>query len=134
MKKVLLIIASFSMLFADTMDIKKIVQKIETVKNFKIPDGVPYKVYDPFESAKPILKRSSHPSYHHVKRGAIVIETILNHRAFIRGAWYKRGDFIYGAKILQVSQHGVVVEKGSVKRFIPLKKGKNFIKIKEYIQ
>ncbi|MEA1982073.1 MAG: hypothetical protein U9N39_00900 [Campylobacterota bacterium] len=119
-------------LFADVIDVQKIALKIDKVHSSKISSTLDYRVYDPFATAKPILKKKT--IIKRVRHKSIVIETILNNRAFIEKKWYSVGDTIYGQKIKNVRRDGIVILKNYKKTFIPLKKNTNIIKIKENIK
>lgn len=131
MKKILLSLFLCTILFGYDIDVQKITQKIEKLKNFKISKRLNYKVYDPFATAKPILKKETIVR-HIIARRAIVVETILNHKAFIDGSWHSSGGYIHGVKIIKVLHDGILVARGSKKVLIPLKKEKDIIKTKEY--
>ena len=123
---------SFLPLIASMIDVQKIATRIDTISNSKISNKVDYNVYDPFATAKPILKKKTI-----VKRAEqknIVLETILNNRVFIERKWYSTGSYIHGYKIKNISANGIIITKNHKTLLIPLNKNKNLLKIKENLK
>jgi len=124
-----------TMLNALDFNIDKIVKKIDKVKNnIEKTYDLDYNVYDPFATAKPLLRHKSRATKKKRRVRPIVIQTILNHKVFINRHWYRVGDFVQGVKIKAINNKNIVVLKNNRKKTIYIKPKKNFLQIKEIIQ
>ena len=129
----LLIISLPILSFSSNIDMKKIVAKIEALKNnVNISASVDYKVYDPFARAKPILnekvKRIRNKKIY--RNSSIVIQTILNNKVLINGKWFKVGDKVQGATIKNINENNIMIYKNNKWLKVSFKRKKDIIKIK----
>ena len=120
-------------IFAKDIDVNQISKKIDVIKNStKITAKLDYDIYDPFATAKPILKHKKKKKT--VKKRKIHIKTILNNRVFINRRWYNVGEIIYGYKIKSINSNYIVVLKHGERKRVYKYKKKNFIHTKELIK
>jgi hypothetical protein len=101
-----------SSLFCATFDIGYISKKIDAIENRpQISASIDYKVYDPFATAKPILKIKKTPKA--VKKfKPIIIQTILNRKVLVGNRWYRRGESINGKLIKAINPNSILVSDG----------------------
>jgi len=121
---------------ASDFSIDKIVKKIDSVqKTVQKSPTLDYKVYDPFATAKPILKQKSKTVkiVKNIKAKPILIQTIFNHKVLINGHWYRVGDKVYGATIVTIAKKNIILLKNNVKRTIYMRNKKKIIQTKEII-
>ena len=123
------------MLFARDIDIEKISKQMDRLKSSKkIVSTLDYNVYDPFATAKPILKQKKakkQKKYHRI----IKLQTVLNGRVLIKNKWYSVGDKVYGYKIVKIDQNGISLYKNKKTKKVLFKKRKDFVHItKEIVQ
>lgn len=124
-----------TLLFAEEFDVSKVVEQVKSIKNLsKLSPNLDYRVYDPFATAKPILKEKKHKVWYKTTNKSIKIETILNDKVFIEKKWYATGDFIRGYKIKNIAKGNILLYKNGVYKKIYLKSSKNIVKIEEKIQ
>ena len=132
MIKTVIFLISFSLsLFA--IDIADIIDSIDRMNtSAKIPKKVQYHVYDPFSGAKPMVDSKNNT----LEKTSIVIEpvilqTILNNRAFIDGKWYNKGDKVREFELVAINSDSVVLMKNSKKTILRLKIIENILEMKE---
>ncbi len=118
-------------LSAKNIEINDISEKIAKINSsVKKNQKLDYKVYDPFATAKPILKIKKivkkSKIYH-----PITVEAILNNKAFIENKWYSVKDKIRGFKIISIKKDGIMIVKNNKKSLIKLRGVGNMIQIKE---
>ena len=130
MKILISLFISFMMLHG-AVDVHLIAKKIDDLKRDNILSSeVDYKVYDPFRRAKPLLAKKK--KVHVVRKPKpIVVETILNNRAWVDGRWVQKGSKINGAKVKAVKKNAIIVSYDNKDVIIPVKRGKSFLKLKE---
>ncbi len=132
MRYILLLLLFIS---ANAWDISTLLSKIdylrsETSKSFKEIEPS----YDPFMQTKKIfikkrdLKVATKPS---AKITPLTLITILNDRAFINSKWYKKGDKLYGYKIVYIGDDKVVLKKDNKVKYLQIKKIKNLLKVEK---
>jgi len=132
--KLLIFLSIFSSIVSatDIEDIIKSIQKINSDKAIKIPKSIKYDIYDPFSSAKPILNAENKQQKKQTNElSPIILQTTLNHRAFIDGKWYNKGEIVRGYKIQKISKDSVVLVKHSKIKVISIYSVKNILEMKE---
>lgn len=137
MRLIILLLIS-SALFSNGVDVKKIAKKIGLLKNhIRISKEIDYKVYDPFAKAKPILLKKITKDTKVVKRKRkrpIIIQTILNKKAFINNRWFGVGDRVFGYLIKSIKRDAIFILKNHKWVKISMKKRKNIVTVKEIIK
>jgi len=115
------------------MDISNIIDSIDRMNtSAKIPKKIEYNLYDPFSSVKPNLNTKNDTSEKIATiLEPIILETILNNRAFIDGKWYNKGDKVREFKLITINSDSVVLIKDLKKTTLRLKKIENILKMKE---
>ena len=117
------------LLFGHSVDIQQISKQLDRLKNHKKSISViDYDIYDPFATAKPLLKQIKYKRKKR-KKTTIKLQTILNDKVLIKNRWYKVGDKVYGYKITQVGKNSIVVFKNRKRKIIFFEKKKDFIHI-----
>jgi len=117
--------------FSSEIDVKKIVKKIEMLQHNKnISSKIHYNVYDPFATAKPILKQKNNTPIKLHKDSSITIETILNNKVLIAGKWLSVGDKINGATIKSINKNNIIIYKNNRWIKVSFKRKKDIINIK----
>ncbi|BCD68673.1 hypothetical protein [Nitratiruptor sp. YY09-18] len=76
--------------------------------------------YDPFNSAKKIIKKSHKPIFFTPFVRPLQLQAIFNDKAYINGKSYKRGDIIRGFKIVDIKDSYVILQRGKKKRVLVL--------------
>jgi len=132
-KKVLLCIGALSFLctlHASDSAVERILKKLERVESVQIPAKVGYRIYDPFKSVAPLVKKSvRHRSF--MRRSLPKVTAVMNDRAFIGGRWVRVGERIGGYTVAKVGSDGVVLKKGRTTRLLPLSGKKRILKVKD---
>jgi hypothetical protein len=124
-----------SSLFAGDFDVSKIVEKVRNIKKSnQLSPILEYKVYDPFATAKPILKEKKIKVIHKPKEQSIIPQTILNGEVFIDKKWYATGDIIRGYKIKNIGTKSILLYKNGIYKKCSLKSSNNIVKFEEKIQ
>jgi len=125
-----LMICSLSLLAIDITSIIETIDKMNT--STKISKKIEYDLYDPFASAKPILNKKENTLD---KTGGIlspiILQTILNNRAFIDGKWYNEGDKVREYNIETINSDSVVLRKKMKKTTLKLKMIESILRMKE---
>ncbi len=131
MRLFLILLIGVSVAVAE-VDVHKIAKKIDALHADKsLQMGVSYKVYDPFQRAKPLLAKKEKPAIIIKKRKKIKVETILNHKAWVDGKWLKKGDIINGAKVLAIKNDAIIILYDTKQVRIPLHQRTNILISKE---
>jgi len=127
---ILLMILSLS-LFA--IDITDIIDSIERMNSStKIPKKIEYNIYDPFSDAKSILiVKNNNDKKISSSLKPIILQTILNNRAFIDGKWYNEGDEIRKYKIKSIGSDSVVLVKNAINTTLRLNMIESILEMKE---
>jgi hypothetical protein len=124
-----------SVLFSKDFDIEKVVAQVNSIKESnQLSPNLEYKVYDPFATAKPILKEKKRKGIHKTKVRRIIPQTILNGEVFIDKKWYAIGDVIRGYKIKNINKRSISLYKNGLYKKVYLKSSKNVVKIEEKIE
>jgi len=133
-KKAILMIFSSIVLYA--IEITDIIDSIDKMNSsVQIPKKIEYNVYDPFSSAKPILNTKHNTKLKtNIILQPIILQTILNNRAFVDGKWYNKGDKVRDYKIEMVNSDSVILVKNFKKTIIRIKKIERILKMKEQKQ
>ncbi len=116
-----------------SIEIDNIISSIEKMNTLnKIPQTIPYKVYDPFSNAKPILNTKS-KSINSITPSVepISLQTVLNNRAFIDGKWYNCGEKVRDYKVKFIGSDSVVLVKDSKEITLRLKMVNSILTMKE---
>ena len=120
---------------ANAGDISILLSKIDYLKSETSKSFKEIKLnYDPFIQTKKIfikkrdLKVATKPS---PKITPLTLITILNDRAFINSKWYKKGDKLYGYKIVYIGDDKVILKKESKIKYLQIKKTKNILKVEK---
>jgi hypothetical protein len=116
--------------WAGGVDVHAIVGKFEEVEKWRLSPDPGYRIYDPFKRAEPMArtpKAKRAPSGEEPMR----VDAILDGRAFVRGRWVGPGDRVGSYRVVAVREGGIVVKEGKRSRFIPLKRSRRLLKIKE---
>jgi len=124
-------------LFGYNIDVQKISKQMDRLKDHrKVVLTLDYNVYDPFATAKPILKQKKYNKAKKHYKKSIKLQTILNNRVLIKNRWYGVGDSISGYKIVKIEQKkGILLYKDGKSKQVFFKKKKDFIHItKEIVQ
>ncbi len=122
-------------LFAKDFDVKKIAAQVKNIKTSnKLSPELKYQVYDPFASAKPILREKNKKVIHKKRYKSIIPQTILNSKVFIEKKWYSIGDVFRGYKIKNIKKRSVLFYKNGIYKKIYLKSSKSIVKIEERIK
>ena len=124
-------------LFGYNMDVQKISKQMDRLKDYrKVVLTLDYNVYDPFATAKPILKQKKYNKVKKHYKRSIKLQTILNNRVLIKNRWYGVGDSISGYKIIKIEEKkGILLYKDGKSKQVLFKKKKDFIHItKEIVQ
>ena len=123
----LLLIASL----LSAMQISDIIKTIDKLNDLTaISSKLDYEVYDPFASAKPILKTKNISKKTLKHSNPIVIQTILNNRVFISGKWYNVGDKVRDFKIQNIRSDSIELSKDATIKIIRLDATKSILKTK----
>jgi len=133
-KKAILMIFSSIVIYA--IEITDIIDSIDKMNSsVQIPKKIEYNVYDPFSSAKPILNTKHNTKLKtNIILQPIILQTILNNRAFVDGKWYNKGDKVRDYKIEMVNSDSVILVKNFKKTIIRIKKIERILKMKEQKQ
>ena len=115
------------------IEIEGIIKSIDKINSsVKIPKKVQYDLYDPFSSAKPILNTKNDLNNNIVSvKKPLILQTILNNRAFIDGKWYNEGDKVRHYYIKSINSDSLVLSQGKKIKTIRLTKIKNILNMKE---
>ena len=121
-------------LFGYGVDVNKISKQIDRLKSSKrVSASLDYDVYDPFATAKPLLKQKQIKHRKHHKK-VIRFQTILNDMVLIKNRWYRVGDKVYGYKITKIGRDSILIsKKGKIRRISGAKK-KEFIQVTKEIK
>ncbi len=130
MKVTLCWLMSVSVLLAAS-DVQMIAQKIDALATQnRLDEHVPYRVYDPFNRAKPLLAKVNEKPQ--IKRlEPIRVETILNGRALVDGKWVSKGDTVHEAKVLAIRENAMIIRYENREVMIPLHRGYDKLKTRE---
>ena len=86
--------------------------------------------YDPFKRARPLLiKKSTKQKVH--RSLPTELSAVFNHKAFINGRWYKKGDVLSEGRVIEVREDSVYLKKGHKIKIFKLKKSKNILKTRK---
>ena len=125
-----LMICSLSLLAIDITSIIETIDKMNS--STKISKKIEYDLYDPFASAKPILnKKENTLDKTNDIFSPIILQTILNNRAFIDGKWYNEGDKVREYNIETIDSDSVVLRKKMKKTTLKLKMIESILRMKE---
>lgn len=125
-----LALLSLNFLYAQDVNVEELAKRIDKLEtSTTLSQNLDYKVYDPFETAKPILEQKQIIRKKHNR--AIVIQTVLNDRIFIQHKWYSKGDTVQGYKIKQIFHNSAQFCKNKKCKIIYQKSRKNLLKIED---
>lgn len=125
-----LVLLGLNFAYAQDINIEELAKRIDNLESStKLSKNLDYKVYDPFATAKPILKQSQiiKKKYHQ----KILLQTILNDKVFIQNRWYTKGDAIQGYKIKQIFKNSVLLCKNNKCKKTYQKTSKNLLTIED---
>ena len=90
--------------------------------------------YDPFAQTKNIIqkKKNLKKTVRLSTKKTFSLVTIFNDRAFINSKWYKKGDTIYGYKIVDIGGDKVLLSKESKFKYLRIKKINNLLKVEKH--
>jgi len=117
-------------LWAASIDVESIAEKLEKVGAWRLPVTPDYVIYDPFKRAEPLIKQAKAANFE-PQTPALRVTAVMNERAFVNGRWVKRGDRIGPYRIVSVRSDGVVAKEGGRTLFLPLKRKRKLLHIKE---
>lgn len=113
------------------IEITNIIQTMDKLNSSdKISSSLDYDVYDPFATAKPILKTKNIEVKELSTSTPIVIQTILNDRVFISGEWYNAGDKIRDFKIKDIKSDRIELVKNRTIKVITIDAIESILKMK----
>jgi len=122
----------FIPLVLSALEIKDIMKSINKINSSnKIKQTIDYNVYDPFLTAEPILNIKKSYLKNKVTKNPIILQTILNNKAFIDGKWYNNGDKIREFKVESINSDSVILSKNSIRRVLRFKIADSILKVKE---
>jgi hypothetical protein len=116
--------------WSQEVDVRAIAAKFEEVGRWRLDAEPGYNIYDPFRRAEPLVKaakRQPAPP----RPEPIRVDAVLGGRALVDGRWVEPGDRVGPYRVVAVRLGGIVVKEGRRARFIPLKRAKRLLKIKE---
>ncbi len=80
--------------------------------------------YDPFAGAKKLVKKSPAPLHRYTKETIpqmrLDLIGIFGDKAYINGKFYTIGQNVYGYKLIDIAQNYVVLQKGRIKKVLPI--------------
>lgn len=121
--KVVLIVAIVMNLYAQ--DLKQRIEKLTIPPKAKT---IVHVKYDPFQKAKVVVEKAVAEKQ---QDRALHVTTILNNKAFVNSQWHSVGDEIYGYKIIQIREDGLLAKKsGNIVKF-GIKKRDNIVKVED---
>lgn len=128
--KIIYVLIFFSILLY-AFDVESITKKIENMEaSSNTYDKINYQIYNPFATAKPIVKKSVTSEIVMSRPFPIVLKTILNEKAFINDRWYSVGDVFREYKIQAILKSLVVLAKESELKIINMDVSQSKINIK----
>jgi hypothetical protein len=129
-----LIVVSSLLHTQDTKNFKDVSDKIKEIVKMKESNyNLEHYTYDPFSTAKPIMKSTKK---FEVKKSSnsINLQTILNKRAFINNSWYSVGDLIKGYKIKSINKNSVTLSNTINNKILNIKPAKQLLKLSEEVK
>ena len=84
--------------------------------------------YDPFKRARPLLNKKLTKKKVHISLPT-ELSAVFNHKAFINGQWYQKGDILSEGTLIEVRENSVYLKKGHKIKIYTLKKSKNMLTI-----
>ncbi len=114
--------------------LKSLQSKIEILKNRKKYEFKDINVtYDPFFKAAKIISLKKKISNGIIKpiKVRFILLTVLNHKAFINNQWYKKGEKIYGFKIVKIYSDKVILQKRKKKVILKIRQKRKILNIVE---
>lgn len=131
MKIIIFYIFIFFSVSLCAFDVESIIKKIENMEaSNNTYDKINYEIYNPFATAKPIVKKSTTSEIVMSRPFPIVLKTILNEKAFINNHWYSVGDVFREYKIQAIHKSLVVLAKESELKIINMNALQSKINIK----
>ena len=120
--------------YINAQDISVLLSKIDYLTKQTSQNFQDIKVnYDPFVQSKKIVqkKKNLKKMVRLSTKQTFSLVTIFNDRAFINSKWYKKGDTIYGYKIVDIGDDKVLLSKESKLKYLRIKKINNLLKVEK---
>ena len=111
-----------------SLDIERLIQKIENLEKIKEKEPIEKIEYDPFF---PEIRKKKTKNFKTEKR--LKLEAILNKTAFINGKWRKEREKVEGFEIIKINKDKVLLKKAK-KRIVLRLFYPSFLKVKEIVK
>lgn len=112
-------------------EVKQIVAKMEALQRVTISPEADFKLYDPFRRAAPLIEKAKPVKKIKIPVRIPRLMAVMNDRALIDGRWLRVGDRIGGYRLIAVSSSGAWLSKRGMRRFLPIKKRRSLLKVKD---
>ncbi|WP_457595932.1 hypothetical protein [Hydrogenimonas sp.] len=118
--------------FAVPVDVQAIARKLERLGAWRMPPEPGYALYDPFRRAEPLVKEAKKRLPPPARpRPALAVTAIFDGRAFVGGRWVAPGDRVGPYRVVAVREEGIVVREGRRQLYVPLRKGRQLLQVKD---